>query len=106
MSAPSIRTFAIALVLSLASAPAAAQGFTIPGPDSSRLTFNGRVQTQFNTSSEDDVPQAETALRRVRLEATLQLNRMISGKISPEFAGSRVSLRDAYVRFALDPALV
>jgi hypothetical protein len=106
MPAPRIRVPAVVLALSLAAAPAAAQGFTIPGPDSSRLTFNGRIQTQFNTSSEDDVPQAETALRRVRLESTFQLNRMVSGKISPEFAGSRVSIRDAYVRFALDSALV
>jgi hypothetical protein len=106
MPAPRIRVSAIALALSLAAAPTAAQGFTISGPDSSRLTFNGRIQTQFNTSSEDGVPEAETALRRVRLEATLQLNRLVSGKISPEFAGSRVSIRDAYVRFALDPALV
>lgn len=104
MPASRIRLSALALAL-VAAAPAAAQ-FTIAGPDSSRLTFNGRIQTQFNTSSEEGVPQAETTLRRVRLEATLQLNRLVSGRISPEFAGSRVSLRDAYVRFALDPALV
>jgi hypothetical protein len=106
MPAPRIRFSALVFSLVFAAPPAAAQGFTIPGPDSSRLTFNGRIQTQFNTSSEDDVPQSETALRRVRLEATLQMNRLVSGKISPEFAGSRVSIRDAYVRFALDPALV
>jgi hypothetical protein len=88
------------------AAPPAAAQFTIAGPDSSRLTFNGRIQTQFNTSSQDGVPQAETALRRVRLESTFQLTRVVSGRISPEFAGSRVSIRDAYVRFALDPALV
>ena len=108
MPAPRTPLIALSLSLSLSlpAAPAAAQGFTILGPDSSRLTFNGRIQTQFNTSSDDDVPQSETALRRVRLESTFQLNRMVSGKISPEFAGSRVSIRDAYVRFALDPALV
>jgi hypothetical protein len=92
--------------LLLAPAPAAGQGFTVTTPDSSaRITFGGRVQTIFNTTSADDQPGTETELRRVRLDATLQLGRFVSGKIQPEFAGSRVSLRDAYVRFNLDPAL-
>jgi hypothetical protein len=93
-----------ALVL-ISAAPAAGQGFTVATPDSSaRLTFTGRVQTIFNTTSVDDRPATETELRRVRLEANLQLGRVVSGKIQPEFAGSRVSLRDAYVRLNLDPA--
>lgn len=97
----SLVTFALLLGT---AAPAAGQGFTVQGPDSTRITFNGRVQTLFNTTSVEDEPQAELELRRVRLEANLQLNRVVSGKIQPEFAGSRVSLRDAYVRFTLDPA--
>jgi hypothetical protein len=92
-----------ALLLALA-APAAGQGFVVEGPDSSRITFGGRVQTIFNTTSVDDQPGTQMELRRVRLEATLRLNRVVSGKVQPEFAGSRVSLRDAYVRFTLDPA--
>jgi hypothetical protein len=101
------RIFAVtsALVL-VAAAPAAGQGFTVTTPDSSaRITFNGRVQTIFNTTSVDDEPATETELRRVRLEANLQFGRVVGGKIQPEFAGSRVSLRDAYVRLSLDPAL-
>src|SRR5687768_9826858 len=100
------RIFAVTLALVLAAAaPAAGQGFTIATPDSSaRITFNGRVQTIFNTTSADGMPATETELRRVRLEATLQFGRVVGGKIQPEFAGSRVSLRDAYVRFNLDPA--
>lgn len=98
------RIFAVTLAL-VTAAPAAGQGFTLTTPDSSaRITFNGRVQTIFNTTSVDDAPATETELRRVRLEATLQLNRVVDGKIQPEFAGSRVSLRDAYVRLNLDPA--
>lgn len=91
-------------LLLVTAAPAAGQGFVVHGPDSTRITFNGRVQTIFNTTSVDDEPGTQTELRRVRLEANLQLNRVVSGKIQPEFAGSRVSLRDAYVRFTLDPA--
>jgi hypothetical protein len=101
------RIFAVtsALLLSVAT-PARGQGFVVATPDSSaRITFGGRVQTIFNTTSVDDEPATETELRRVRLEANLQLGRIVGGRIQPEFAGSRVSLRDAYVRFTLDPAL-
>lgn len=101
------RIFAVTSALLLAvAAPARGQGFVVATPDSSaRITFGGRVQTIFNTTSVDDEPATETELRRVRLEANLQLGRIVGGRIQPEFAGSRVSLRDAYVRFTLDPAL-
>lgn len=94
-------TSALLLVLAV---PAAGQGFAIQGPDSARVTLGGRVQSVFNTTSVDDEPQAQMELRRVRLEANLQLNRVVSGRIQPEFAGSRVTLKDAYVRVTLDPA--
>jgi hypothetical protein len=92
--------------LLLVTAPAAGQGFVIATPDSSaKITFGGRVQTIFNTTSVDDLPVAQTELRRVRLEANLQLGDLVHGKIQPEFAGSRVTLKDAYVRLNFDPAL-
>ena len=69
------------------------------------VSFAGRVQTQFNTTSVEAEPSTEIALRRVRLEATVKLNDWVTAKIQPEYAGSRVSVRDAYVRFAFDPAL-
>ncbi|HEX8275878.1 MAG TPA: porin [Longimicrobiaceae bacterium] len=69
------------------------------------VSFAGRVQTQFNTTTVESEPSTEIALRRVRLEATVRLNDWITAKIQPEYAGSRVSVRDAYVRFAFDPAL-
>ncbi|HEX2209444.1 MAG TPA: hypothetical protein VHG93_17330 [Longimicrobium sp.] len=101
------RIFAVASALSLiAAVPAAGQGFTVSTPDSSaRITFGGRVQTIFNTTSVDDHPATQTELRRVRLEASLHLGRLVSGKIQPDFAGSRVTLKDAYVRLNFDPAL-
>lgn len=103
---PAPRTLPLSTILLLAAAaPAAGQGFTVHGPDSSRITFGGRVQTIFNTTSVEDEPGTQTELRRVRLEAQLQLNRVVGGRIQPEFAGNRVSLRDAYVRFTFDPAL-
>jgi hypothetical protein len=106
MTSPWRRISAVTSALLLVSAaPAAGQGFTVTTPDSSaRITFGGRVQTIFNTTSVDDLPGTETELRRVRLEATLQFGRFVIGKIQPEFAGPRVILKDAYVRFNLDPA--
>ena len=108
MSVSTPRTLAVttALLLAVAAVPAAAQGFSIATPDSSaRITFGGRVQTVFNTSSADDVPTAQTELRRVRLEANLLFGKLVQGRIQPEFAGSRVTLKDAYVRLNFDPAL-
>ncbi|MBB4639419.1 hypothetical protein [Longimicrobium terrae] len=100
-----LRRTLFALLLATLPATAAAQGITVMGPDSSRLTFNGRVQTIFNTTSVDGVPQGEMALRRVRLEATLRLSDLVSARIQPEYAGSRVVLKDAFVRLAIHPAL-
>ncbi|HEU0300993.1 MAG TPA: porin, partial [Longimicrobium sp.] len=101
------RIFAVTFALLLAvAAPARGQGFVVATPDSSaRITFGGRVQTIFNTTSVEDEPETQMELRRVRLEANLQLNRVVSGRIQPDFAGNRVSLKDVYVRFTLDPAL-
>ncbi|HVH13804.1 MAG TPA: porin [Longimicrobium sp.] len=106
MPLPIRRTLAATIVALLSIArPAAGQGFVLATPDSSaKIIFGGRVQTIFNTTSEDDAPVAQTELRRVRLEATLQLNELVHGRIQPEFAGSRVVLKDAYVRLNLDPA--
>ena len=93
-----------AALLLLAAAPAGAQGFTIAS-DSMRLTLGGRVQTLFSTTDAPGFAATEWSLRRVRLEANVRVNRLMSGKIQPEYAGSRVLLRDAFVRVELDPAL-
>lgn len=100
------RVLAVAsAALLLVTIPAAGQGFTLSTPDSSaKLTLGGRVQTVFNTTSVDDLPVAQTELRRVRLEANLQMGSLVFGRIQPEFAGSRVTLKDAYVRLNFHPA--
>lgn len=101
------RVFVVTSALLLAAAaPARGQGFVIATPDSSaRVTIGGRVQTIFNTTSAEDQPGTQVELRRVRLEANVQLNRVVGGRIQPDFAGNRVVLKDVYVRFTLDPAL-
>lgn len=93
------------LLLLLATAPSAgAQGFQIAS-DSMRLTLSGRVQTIFSTTDAPGFAATEFALRRVRLEANVRVNRLVSAKVQPDYAGSRVQLKDAYVRLSLDPAL-
>lgn len=69
------------------------------------VSVNGRVQTQLNTTTVETEPTAEIALRRVRLEATVKVNEWVTGKIQPDFAGSRVTLKDAWVKFAFTPGL-
>lgn len=98
------RAPAIALLLLACAAPAAAQGFTLAS-DSLRLTLSGRVQTIFNTTDVPRFASTEWVLRRVRLEANVRVNRLVSGKVQPEYAGSRVQLKDAFIRLDLHPAL-
>lgn len=88
------------LLLALAHAPAAAAQ---EGPglrsNAAEITLNGRVQTQFNTTTAEGEPEGLWLLRRVRLEARVVVNDLISGKIQPDFAGNRVSVKDAYIAF-------
>lgn len=101
---PTRRLLSALLALPLAAAPAAGQGFTLSA-DSMRLTLSGRVQTVFNTTDVPGFAATEFALRRVRLEARIRVNDVVSGKVQPEYAGSRVQLRDAFVSLDLHPAL-
>ncbi|HYJ78611.1 MAG TPA: porin [Longimicrobiaceae bacterium] len=67
------------------------------------IAINGRLHTQFNTTSVDDEPATAFELRRIRLEALVKINDVVSGKIQPDFAGNRVVMKDAYMRITLDP---
>lgn len=68
------------------------------------VTLNGRVHTQFNTTTADGEPATAMELRRIRLEATVKVNDVVSGRIQPDFApGNRVVMKDAYLRLNFDP---
>jgi hypothetical protein len=69
------------------------------------ITFNGRVQTQFNTTTAESQPTTEWLLRRVRMETLVRVDDLVSGRVVADFAGDRVSLKDAYLRLAFSPAL-
>ncbi|HEX2205021.1 MAG TPA: porin [Longimicrobium sp.] len=104
---PGPRAVTLALLLSVTNAAALRAQQTGPVLKSGavEVSINGRVQTQLNTTSVEDEPASEVILRRVRLEALVKVNDVVSGKIQPDFAGDRVSLKDAYLRVTLDPAL-
>lgn len=69
------------------------------------IHIGGRLQTQFATSTVDTVPATGLELRRLRLDATVKFNDVVSGKIQPDFApGHRVVMKDAWMKIALDPA--
>ncbi|MDP9349497.1 MAG: OprO/OprP family phosphate-selective porin, partial [Gemmatimonadota bacterium] len=69
------------------------------------IALGGRVHTQFNTTTAEGVPASEMVLRRVRLEANVKVNELVSGRVHMEFAGNRAAVRDAHLRLAFDPAL-
>jgi hypothetical protein len=68
------------------------------------IEVGGRMQMQFNTTSVESEPETEWLLRRVRLEAKVKVNDLVSGKIQPDFAGDRVRLKDAYLKLTFSPA--
>ena len=103
------RIFALsALLLLVLAVPRLAAQDAPPGPrfrvNAAEIEVNGRVHTQFNTSSVDTVPDSELILRRVRLGAKVRVNEYVSGKIQAEFAGDRARIADAFLQLALHPA--
>ncbi|HET7229926.1 MAG TPA: porin [Longimicrobium sp.] len=81
-----------------------AQGVVVTS-GAAEIHIGGRIQTQFATSTVDTVPATGLELRRLRLEATVKFNDVVSGKIQPDFApGNRVVMKDAWMRITLDPA--
>ena len=103
------RTLLLGLLAGAVLAPCAlrAQGER-QGPvlkvNAAEIEIGGRVQTQLNTTSVEGEQPSEVILRRVRLEARVKVNDVVSGKVQPDFAGDRVSLKDAYLRLAFAPA--
>jgi hypothetical protein len=69
------------------------------------ITLDGRVQTLFDTSDADSVQPSEMRMRRVYVGTTVKVNDYVSGKLQADFAGNRVSLKDAYLKLTLSPGL-
>lgn len=100
--------FLIITAILAVPAPVAAQTVEA-GPV--KLKLNGRIQTQFNTTSidgddvgsGDEIPFSTFETRRVRFGVTVQVEDWITGKLEPDFALGRLSLKDAWVNLAFDP---
>jgi len=100
-----LRVLAVTSLCLAAGTELRAQGVVVTS-GAAEIHIGGRIQTQFATSSVDTVPATGMELRRLRLEATVRINRVVSGKIQPDFApGNRVVMKDAWMKIALDPAL-
>ena len=103
--------FALLAAVVLAT-PLAAQE-TVESPDvgeqETPVTFGGLVQTQLNTSDQDDADAVELVLRRIRLAANARLNDVVSGRIDAELAnaaaGGSAELNEAYALFRFSPSV-
>lgn len=67
------------------------------------ISISGRVQTQFNTTSVEDVPTSALFLRRARLGVEVRVNDIVSGVVESDFAGNEVSLKDVYLKLNFGP---
>lgn len=67
------------------------------------LTLTGRVQAQYNTTSDTSAIASEFMIRRARLTAELRINDIVTGKVQPDFGEGKISLKDAYVAFDFAP---
>jgi hypothetical protein len=91
---------------------AAAPAWSQPAPV--RATLGGRMHYQWNSTSIDQAEAGAAApvasstfeTRRVRLAVDVQVSDWIRGMIEPEFAMGRLALRNAWVAFEVDSALV
>jgi hypothetical protein len=99
-----MRVVATLSALAVVGPAAAQQTGPVLRTGAAEITIGGRVHTQFTTSSVDTVPVQEWVLRRLRLESTVKVNDVVGGKISVDFAGNRVTIKDAYLTMELDPA--
>ena len=70
------------------------------------IEITGRVHAQWNTTSvdADGVISNDFLIRRARLTAEVKVNDLVSGKVQPDYGEGRISLKDAYVELAFDPA--
>jgi hypothetical protein len=82
-----------------------------------KLKLGGRAQSQFSTTSVSaeeliesgnppsaNIPAYMFEIRRLRLDATLEYQLWLTGKIELEFAMGQLMMRDAFINFGIDKA--
>lgn len=77
------------------------------------LRLSGRVQVQYNTTSideddvasdfDDEIPFSVFETRRVRFSLEAEIDDWITGKLEPDFALGKLSLKDAWINLGFDP---
>jgi len=101
--------FAMALLLT-AALPRAGAAQRIEAGDLT-LRFSMRAQTQFNTTSVDDdeigkpIAWSTFETRRMRIGIEAEFCDWLSAMIEPDFALGQLELKDAWINWALDPAI-
>jgi hypothetical protein len=100
---------AVCVLLGAAAAPADAQAPAV------QATFGGTLNYQWNSTSvgQNELASGAAALapftfeqRRIRIRADVQVSDWIRGRVEPDFAMGRLTLRSAWMAFHLDSALV
>ena len=77
-----------------------------------RVSWSGRAQIQWNTTSVDEVEAGMTSpvawstfeTRRIRLQASITAGDWVRGVIEPEFALAQLALKQAWIALDFDPA--
>jgi Phosphate-selective porin O and P len=94
---------AIALLIFAASAPRGLQSQTEISARDATLRIGGRLHTQYWTSSVDGA-NSNFFVRRARLRMDASFTDFVTGKVQVDFAFSRATLLDAYIRLNFSDA--
>src|SRR5688572_28270401 len=92
---------------------AVAQGVHAQAASPVRVTWSGRAQIQWNTTSVDEeeagtsttpIAWSSFETRRIRIQANVFAGDWIRGIIEPEFALARLQLKQAWIALDFDSA--
>jgi len=89
--------------LTMCSAKLSAQDLTVMGR-AATFTFGGRLHLQYSYSSPDGAEPADVFVRRARFITEIKVSDFLDARVQPDFAGGKVALQDAWVRFTVSPA--
>ncbi|MGI9626089.1 MAG: porin [Longimicrobiales bacterium] len=70
---------------------------------SADIRIGGRLHGQLATSSAEGAKSIDFFNRRARLTIDVSVTDLLDGRITPDFSGGVVDLKDAYFRLNLDP---
>ncbi len=95
---------ALLLVLAALGSPTVSAQVEIAGR-AARISFGGRLHSQFATSSAADGKSTDFFTRRARFTLDVQVTPLLDARVQPDFGGGELDLKDAYFRLNLNPGL-